>query len=142
MHHLPLLLPTFLWYRTEKRGQVATAQALSGTGALHLASLMLCQTLGPQTPVYITNPTWSNHRQVFESIGFEVRELNYYSADSGQLDMAGFLDALRETPRDAIIVFHACTHNPSGCDPTREEWKEIAPVVQERHIFPLFDAAY
>lgn len=122
--------------------QVAACQALSGTGALSLAGSFLHQTLPSGTPVYITEPTWSNHRQVFEAAGFEVREFRWYSADTGRLDLASVLDALSQAPPQSVFVFHASAHNPSGCDPSKEEWKQIADVVKERRILPLFDSAY
>lgn len=122
--------------------QVAACQALSGTGALSLAGSFLHQTLPPGTPVYITEPTWSNHRQVFEAAGFQVREFRWYSAETGRLDLASVLDALSQAPPRSVFVFHASAHNPSGCDPSKEEWKQIADVVKERRVLPLFDSAY
>lgn len=122
--------------------QVASCQALSGTGALSLAGSFLYQTLPRGTPVYITEPTWSNHRQVFEAIGFEVREFRWYSAETGRLDLSSVLDAVSQAPPRSIFVFHASAHNPSGCDPSKEEWRQIAAVAKERCILPLFDSAY
>lgn len=122
--------------------QVASCQALSGTGALHLAGSFLYQTLPPGTPVYITDPTWSNHRQVFESVGFAVREFRWYSPETGRLDFPSILDALSRAPPRSVFVFHASAHNPSGCDPSKEEWQQIAEVVREKRLLPLFDSAY
>lgn len=115
---------------------------MSGTGALSLAGSFLHQTLPSGTPVYITEPTWSNHRQVFEAAGFEVREFRWYSAKTGRLDLKSLLDALWQAPPRSVFVFHASAHNPSGCDPSKEEWKQIADVVKERRVLPLFDSAY
>ncbi|POR31111.1 Aspartate aminotransferase [Tolypocladium paradoxum] len=123
-------------------GTVAACQALSGTGALHLAGAFLYQTLPAQTPVYITKPTWSNHRQVFETIGFEVREFEWYSPKTGRLNLSSILDALSQAPPRSVFVFHASAHNPSGCDPSKEEWQQIASIVKERQLLPLFDSAY
>lgn len=122
--------------------QVAACQALSGTGALFLAGSFLYQTLPSGTPVYITSPTWSNHRQVFEAAGFEVREFGWYSAETGRLDLTSVMNALSQAPPQSVFVFHASAHNPSGCDPSKEEWRQIASVVKERRILPLFDSAY
>ncbi|KIM93540.1 hypothetical protein OIDMADRAFT_137587 [Oidiodendron maius Zn] len=124
----------------EKR--VASCQALSGTGAIHMAGKILYNALGSQTPVYITNPTWSNHRQVFASIGFLVREYTYYSETAGCLNMETVTQALNEAPPGSIFIFHVSAHNPTGCDPTQEQWKDIATIVQDRGLFPIFDAAY
>lgn len=122
--------------------QVAACQALSGTGALFLAGSFLYQTLPSGTPVYITSPTWSNHRQVFEAAGFEVRDFTWYSAETGRLDLTSVMNALSQALPRSVFVFHASAHNPSGCDPSREEWRQIANVVKERQILPLFDSAY
>ncbi|KAF4761378.1 hypothetical protein HAV15_005727 [Penicillium sp. str.  len=94
--------------------KVASCQALSGTGALHIAGTLLKQALGCDTTVYITKPSWSNHRQVFESIGFAVREFNY-SSDAG-VDMQSLVQTLEEAAPKSIFVFHASAHNPSGWD--------------------------
>lgn len=122
--------------------QVAACQALSGTGALSLAGSFLHQTLPPGTPVYITEPTWSNQRQVFEAADFEIREFRWYSDKTGRLDLRSVLDAVTKAPPRSVFVFHASAQNPSGCDPNKEEWKQIADVVKERRILPLFDSAY
>ncbi|KAF1845292.1 putative aspartate aminotransferase [Cucurbitaria berberidis CBS 394.84] len=122
--------------------RVASSQALSGTGALHLAGEMLFRALGGEAPVYITKPTWSNHRQVFATIGFEVHDFKWYDDNTGQIDFESITNTLRNAPPRSIFVFHASAHNPSGCDPSEEQWRSIARIVQERGLFPLFDAAY
>lgn len=122
--------------------QVASCQALSGTGALHIAGALLRRAVDSDSLVYITNPTWSNHRQVFEAVGFQVQEYSYYSPKTGQLDMSSLVEALSRAPDRSIFIFHASAHNPSGCDPTPEEWKIIGEIVKERDLFPVFDAAY
>ncbi|KAJ5507680.1 hypothetical protein N7527_009823, partial [Penicillium freii] len=135
--YLPILgLPSFRTLATDlvfgkrsaaiREGRVAACQALSGTGALHIAGTMLKQVLGRDTTVYITKPSWSNHRQAFESIGFTVREFDYSS---------------NAAPK-SIFVFHASAHNPSGWDCSVDQWRQIGAIVKERQIFPLFDAAY
>ncbi|KAJ5925756.1 hypothetical protein N7454_007266 [Penicillium verhagenii] len=123
-----------------QEGRVASCQGLSGTGALHIAGEMLRQVLGRDTTVYITNPSWSNHRQVFESIGFAVREFNYSS--SAGVDMHSVRQILNEAAPKSIFVFHASAHNPSGWDYTPEQWEQIGAIVKDRQLFPLFDAAY
>ena len=109
---------------------------------MHLAGAFLHQTLPAGTPVYITKPTWSNHRQVFETIGFDVREFGWYSPSTGRLDLPVILHDLSNAPHGSVVIFHASAHNPSGCDPDAEEWRQIAEVVKEKQLFPLFDAAY
>ncbi|RAH64386.1 PLP-dependent transferase [Aspergillus aculeatinus CBS 121060] len=149
--YLPILghppfrqLVTELVFRKESTvisgGRVASCQALSGTGALHVAGMLLRRALGQDRTVYITNPSWSNHRQVFESVGFSVREFHYASRDG--IDMESLLQALTEADPSSIFVLHASAHNPTGWDPSPEQWRQIAAIMKERSLFPLFDAAY
>ncbi|KAL2838468.1 putative aspartate aminotransferase [Aspergillus pseudoustus] len=129
-----------------KDGRVASCQALSGTGALHTAGKILyraAQAARNTIPtVYITNPSWSNHRQVFESIGFPVQEFEYTTADNSGLNMGCLTQTLTQAPAHSIFVFHASAHNPSGWDPTAEQWKAIGEIVKAKGLFPIFDAAY
>ncbi|EFX05874.1 putative aspartate aminotransferase [Grosmannia clavigera kw1407] len=122
--------------------KVAASQSLSGTGALHLAGSVLYQTLPKDTIVYINNPTWSNHRQVFETIGFEVRDFRWSSPKTGSLDLLSILEDLSQAPPLSLIILHASGHNPSACDPSNEQWRQIATVIKDRQLLPLFDAAY
>lgn len=101
---------------------------------------MLKQVLGRDATVYITKPSWSNHHQVFESIGFAVREFNYSS--SVGVDMQSLIQTLNEAAPKSIFVFHASAHNPSGWDCSPDQWKQIGAIVKQRQLFPLFDAAY
>jgi aspartate aminotransferase, cytoplasmic len=123
--------------------QIATIQSLSGTGALLLAGLALKRANNEISTVYITTPTWQNQELLFGSMGFEIKQLPYYNEKQRAFDCHAFLEALRQLdgPRSAVI-FHACAHNPTGCDPSREQWEAIADVVQEKGIFPIFDSAY
>ncbi|KAL1599456.1 putative secondary metabolism biosynthetic enzyme [Paraconiothyrium brasiliense] len=122
--------------------RVASCQTLSGTGALHQAGLVLYEALGPSCTVYITEPTWSNHRQVFEAIGFHVQSYRYYDEATGKLDVTSLEQTLEAAAPGSIFVMHACAHNPSGCDPTQEQWRRLATIAKSRNLFPLFDAAY
>lgn len=120
---------------------MACSQSLSGTGALHLAGAFLRRSCNPSTTVYITDPSWSNHRAVFETVGFPVHAYSYLDK-AGKFDFAGLVDTLEKAPAGSIFVFHACAHNPSGCDPSKDQWRQIADIMQRRKLFPLFDAAY
>ncbi|PYH92385.1 aromatic-amino-acid aminotransferase [Aspergillus ellipticus CBS 707.79] len=122
--------------------RLATCQSLSGTGALHLAGLLLRSCRAPLPKIYIPAPTWSNHHQVFSSLGFECISFPYYSATSKSLDMETYLATLNGCPENSVVILHACAHNPTGCDPSREEWKTIGKAMKERKLFPVFDAAY
>ncbi|KAK9776849.1 putative Aspartate aminotransferase [Seiridium cardinale] len=120
--------------------RIASCQSLSGTGALLLAGLALKQANAGITTVFITEPTWSNHDLLFSRLGFQVKQLPYYK--KGAFDFENFLSALKTADSTCAVVLHACAHNPTGCDPSRDQWKEIAAVVEERGIFPIFDSAY
>lgn len=84
-----------------------------------------------------------NHHLLFINAGFtEPRQYRYWNAETRSLDLDGFLEDLRAAPKDSVIILHACAHNPTGCDPTHEQWAQIADVIQEKQLFPFFDSAY
>lgn len=122
--------------------QVCTLQTISGTGAVHLGGLFLSK-FHPQHPqVYVSNPTWANHHQIFDNIGLSVAKYPYFSPKTKGLDIDGMLATLRAALPGSVVLLHACAHNPTGVDPTQEQWKEIAAVIRERQHFPFFDCAY
>ncbi|KAF4124104.1 aspartate aminotransferase, cytoplasmic [Geosmithia morbida] len=123
-----------------REGRIASCQALSGTGALLLTGLALRQAGAGIENVYITDPTWSNHDLLFSRQGFKVHKLPYYS--QGKLDFDTFIRALGSAQPGSAVVLHACAHNPTGCDPTRAQWREMASVVRRLSLFPVFDSAY
>ncbi|KAF7548943.1 hypothetical protein G7Z17_g6745 [Cylindrodendrum hubeiense] len=90
--------------------------------------------------VFITDPTWSNHDLLFASMGYEVNKIPYFK--NGEFDHEGFVKVLKTADRQSAIVLHACAHNPTGCDPSREQWKEISAIIKETGAFPIFDSAY
>lgn len=122
-------------------GRVLTAQSLGGTGALKIGADFLKQLL-PNAKVVISNPSWENHRALFERAGFTVENYPYYDATTRGLDFAGMLGALKELPEQTVVVLHACCHNPTGVDPTAEQWAQIADTVKERNLVPFLDIAY
>ena len=122
-------------------GRVITMQALGGTGALKIGADLLKQ-LVPGSKVAISNPSWENHRALFERAGFEVVNYPYYDAASHGFDLKGMLDFLHALPAQNIVVLHACCHNPTGVDPTPAQWAEIAAVMKERDLIPFLDIAY
>lgn len=84
-----------------------------------------------------------NHKLVFKNAGFEEgRAYRYWSNSKRGLDFEGMIEDLRNAPEHSVVILHACAHNPTGCDPTQEQWKQIAEVVKERRLFPFFDSAY
>lgn len=122
-------------------GRVLTAQALGGTGALKIGADFLRQLL-PNSKVLISNPSWENHRALFERAGFTVENYTYYDAATHGLDFAGMIADLEAAPEHTVVVLHACCHNPTGVDATPEQWKKIAEVVKSRKLVPFLDIAY
>ncbi|KAJ2713504.1 Aspartate aminotransferase, cytoplasmic, partial [Coemansia spiralis] len=124
-------------------GRIYSIQTISGTGANMVGAVFLRQfKQQADAAVYISRPTWGNHRSVFETAGHEVREYRYCNYETLTLDIDGLLADLRAAPRGQIVVLHACAHNPTGIDPTEQQWAAIADVMEERGHFPFFDCAY
>ncbi|XP_055343806.1 aspartate aminotransferase, cytoplasmic-like [Paramacrobiotus metropolitanus] len=119
-------------------------QTLSGTGALRLAADFLASCVPSVTKIaYISTPTWENHRLLFLKAGFnEVREYHYWDAEKRALDLKNMLNDLNDAPERSVVILHACSHNPTGVDPTRDEWKEIVKIIKARKLFPVLDSAY
>jgi len=123
-------------------GRATGIQTLSGTGALRVAAEFLARILN-YSVVYSSEPTWENHKLVFLNAGFkEYRSYRYWDPNTKGLDFDGFIADLEAAPENAVIILHACAHNPTGVDPTHEQWEKIAKVVREKKLFPLFDSAY
>ncbi|MCH8856020.1 MAG: aspartate/tyrosine/aromatic aminotransferase [Proteobacteria bacterium] len=122
-------------------GRVVTAQALGGTGALKIGADFL-KRLYPNAKVAISDPSWENHRALFESAGFEVVNYAYYDAPSHGLNFAGMMDSLNSYAPNTIVVLHACCHNPTGYDLTAAQWAEVVAVVKAKGLTPFLDMAY
>ena len=122
-------------------GRVVTAQALGGTGALKLGADFLKRFL-PSSELYISSPSWENHRAVFETAGFVVKDYPYYAAESHGLDFAAMKAAFAALPAKSIVLLHACCHNPTGVDLSAAQWEEIVSIVRERDLVPFIDFAY
>lgn len=119
----------------------ATAHTPGGTGALRAAGDFL-KKYSPNAKVWVSDPTWPNHNGVFAAAGFTVGKYPYYNAQTRSLDFTGMLSALNTMNAGDIVVLHACCHNPSGIDPTKEQWKQIADVIARKNLLPLIDFAY
>lgn len=122
-------------------GRVVTIQALGGTGALKVGADFLKRLL-PDATVAISNPSWENHRALFESAGFPVHQYAYYDAASHGVDRAGMLADLKALPARSIIVLHACCHNPTGVDLGIDDWKQVIEALREKDHIPFVDIAY
>ncbi|XP_017865019.1 PREDICTED: probable aspartate aminotransferase, cytoplasmic [Drosophila arizonae] len=117
-------------------------QTISGTGALRVAAEFLLRQLKRNT-VYYSNPTWENHHKIFADTGFtSLSSYRYWDQNKRQLDLEGMLADLDKAPAGAVIILHACAHNPTGMDPTQDQWKKIADLIERKKLFPLFDSAY
>ena len=118
-----------------------TAQAPGGTGALRLAADFLHR-LFPDARLWLSEPTWANHPKVFEAAGLEVATYPYFDAQRNGLDFDGFLSAMRSAPEGDVVLLHGCCHNPTGVDPSPEQWMAIGDMLVERRLVPLVDFAY
>jgi aromatic-amino-acid transaminase len=122
-------------------GRVLTAQALGGTGALKIGADFL-KRLNPNAKVAISDPSWENHRALFEGAGFEVVNYPYYDPATHGVNFAGMIGALESYPAGTVIVLHGCCHNPTGADLKGEQWTKIIEVVKARQLVPFLDIAY
>ncbi|SPP74995.1 aspartate aminotransferase, cytoplasmic [Drosophila guanche] len=125
-----------------KENRAFGVQTISGTGALRVAAEFLHTQLN-RNVVFYSNPTWENHHKIFADTGFtSLHSYRYWDQSKRQLDFKGMLADLDQAPPGAVIILHACAHNPTGIDPTQEQWKEIADLMEHKKLFPLFDSAY
>jgi aromatic-amino-acid transaminase len=122
-------------------GRAITCQCLGGTGALKVGADYLKRLL-PDATVYISDPSWENHRALFESAGFKVENYAYYDATTRGVNFAGMKAALAAMPAKSIVVLHACCHNPTGADLTAAQWAEVVASIKERNLVAFIDMAY
>ncbi|KAK6203019.1 aspartate aminotransferase [Scheffersomyces amazonensis] len=122
--------------------RVVSQQSLSGTGALHVAGVFLKEFYNGQKTIYLSKPTWANHKQIFENLGLEVANYPYWNNDTKSLDLKGFLDTIKSAPTGSIFLLHACAHNPTGLDPTQDEWKQLLHELDIKKHVVIFDSAY
>lgn len=119
----------------------ATSQTPGGTAALRVAAEFLAREAGVGR-IWCSNPTWANHPAVFQAGGLEVATYPYLNEDKTGLDFAAMCEVLDQIPAGEAICLHACCHNPTGVDPSAEQWREIARILQARQVLPLVDCAY
>ncbi|MGY4831424.1 amino acid aminotransferase [Sphaerotilaceae bacterium SBD11-9] len=124
-----------------KSGRIATLQTLGGSGGLKVGGDFLKRYF-PNSNVWVSDPTWDNHRAMFEGAGFTVSTYPYYDAKTGGVKFGEMLAALKALPEQSIVLLHACCHNPTGVDLTRAQWAELIPVIQARKLIPYVDIAY
>ena len=128
-----------------KAGRIATVQALGGTGGLKVGADLL-KRMTPNAQVMISDPSWENHRALFEGAGFAVSQYPYYDASKrdteGGIDFPGMLAALNGAAPGTIVVLHACCHNPTGYDIGAAQWAQVIAAVKARGLVPFLDMAY
>ena len=122
-------------------GRVATIQTVGSSGGLKVGADFL-KTWLPQSQVWVSDPTWDNHRSMFEGSGFVVNAYPYFDAASGGLNFNAMLTTLRGLPERSIVLLHACCHNPTGVDLSAAQWDALIPVLRERGLLPYLDLAY
>jgi aspartate aminotransferase len=122
--------------------RITGVQTLSGTGGLRLAGEFFAKFLGKNTPIYMPNPTWGNHIPIMKDAGLEVLKYTYYEPASRGLDFSGLMSDFEGAPDGSLFLLHACAHNPTGVDPTMDQWKDIAQLMKAKQHIPFFDCAY
>jgi aromatic-amino-acid transaminase len=120
---------------------IVTVQALGGTGGLKIGADFL-KLIRPEAEVWISDPSWENHKQLFEAAGFSVKSYPYYEPTTRGLDFAGMQRALNGMPAGSVVVLHACCHNPTGVDLSKEQWSAVLELVRSRGLLPFLDLAY
>jgi aromatic-amino-acid transaminase len=124
-----------------KAGRVITAETLGGTGALKIGADFI-KRLKPNTTIAISDPSWENHKALFEAAGFPVKTYTYYDPETRGVNFEGMIEALKKMPSDTVVVLHACCHNPTGADLTNEQWAQIVELCRDKNFIPFLDMAY
>jgi aspartate aminotransferase len=122
--------------------RIAITQAISGTGALRIGGAFMARHYPHSKSIYIPTPSWANHKAIFSDCDLEVKSYRYYNKDTIGLDFDGMVEDIKNMPKQSVVVLHACAHNPTGVDPTAEQWQAISDAVKAGNHFPFFDMAY
>jgi len=121
--------------------RIASVQTLSGTGSLRLAGAFI-KSFYPSSTVYYSSPTWGNHQTILQHCGIPGKAYRYWNDKEKKLDLKGMIADIAAAPEGSIILLHACAHNPTGVDPTNDQWKAVMDVIKQRNHFTWFDSAY
>ena len=125
---------------TVEGGRAVTVQALGGTGGLKIGADFL-RRINPKAKVWISDPSWENHRALFEYAGFTVNAYPYYHEETHGVNFDAMMATLNGLPAGDIVVLHACCHNPTGADLTPAQWERVIEVVNARSLVPFLDIA-
>ncbi|WP_293813742.1 amino acid aminotransferase [uncultured Aquitalea sp.] len=121
--------------------RIATIQTIGGSGALKVGADFLKRYF-PASEAWISNPSWDNHRAIFEGAGIVVHDYPYYDAATGGVQFDAMLSTLRQLPAQSIVLLHPCCHNPTGVDLSRAQWDQVVKTVVEGKLIPFMDIAY
>ncbi|MBI3727493.1 MAG: aspartate/tyrosine/aromatic aminotransferase [Burkholderiales bacterium] len=124
-----------------KAGRVVTIQAVGSSGGLKVGGDFIKRYF-PTSTMLVSDPTWDNHKAVFEGCGLTVKTYPYYDAATGGLRFDAMIEALKVAEKKSIVLLHACCHNPTGVDLTQEQWQQLVPVLKERELIAFLDLAY
>lgn len=124
-----------------KEGRVVTVQALGGTGGLKVGADLI-KRINAGASVWISDPSWENHRALFEYAGYEVKTYPYYDPATHGLKFDAMLDTLQQMPSGDVVLLHACCHNPTGVDLKADQWERVIQIVNQRGLVPFLDIAY
>ena len=122
-------------------GRVVTAECLGGTGALRVGGDFV-KRLEPNSQAAISSPSWENHRGIFEAAGYTVLDYTYFDPKTRGVDFDGMVKSLESFPAKTLVILHACCHNPTGADLTKDQWKTIISICQQKQLIPFLDIAY
>ncbi|WP_348666196.1 amino acid aminotransferase [Arsenophonus symbiont of Ornithomya chloropus] len=118
-----------------------TIQALGGTGALHLAAEFLVKKTSCKR-IWLSKPTWPNHYNIFKNVGLKICYYNYYDSNRNKLDFSGMMNTLDNLQPSDVLLLHGCCHNPTGIDPSTDQWEILSKLASEKKVLPIFDFAY
>ena len=124
-----------------KAGRIATIQTVGGSGALKVGADFL-KRFFPDAQVWVSDPTWDNHRSMFDGAGFVVNDYPYYDDSTGTIDIDGMLETLQRLPKRSIVLLHPCCHNPTGVDLSQAQWRQVIKVLKAGELIPFLDLAY
>eukprot|EP00605_Chrysophyceae_sp_TOSAG23-4_P002055 GSChrysophyteH1.ASY1.ANO1.2276.1 assembled CDS len=122
--------------------RISAVQSLSGTGACRIAGEFFSRFLGEGTKIYMPNPTWPNHIPIMKNAGLEPAQYSYYDADGCKYNHTACVRDIENAPNGSVFLMHACAHNPTGCDPSKEEWDELSKLFKRKEHIVFFDSAY
>lgn len=124
-----------------KAGRIATIQTVGGSGALKVGADFL-KRFFPDAQVWVSDPTWDNHRSMFDGAGFVVNDYPYYDDSTGTIDIDGMLETLQRLPKRSIVLLHPCCHNPTGVDLSQAQWRQVIEALKAGELIPFLDLAY